>query len=906
MEQKPEQKPSGSNRGLVIFLIIAVITLLSSLLLLGFFYYQEKNAKPKKEFTVENVDPSLVNKLTGGIIYSSNKGEASAYFSPSLEITFTYNEKLFTLSEGTSSVLISTKDSDIFSSGTMRMTPSVDIKGLFLANELFENIKVVEEENSDAYNKILFSYTEKSFLDPSKTTTKSLSVFYKKMADQKSAYIEVRDFNYKDNADVASGLGAMLSTLSTDISGVDKNLVAEVDKGTMRFTFDRSFWSIGYQSEQSLSLNGFGENEATISVYVSPVYSLERVKDVAALQAQVNEKIASKKEYFDKNGYPFRTVEAVTTKQIDGKDFQAATYEYNYGDAPTYVETVYVGYLPGKEKQIEITTRYYYQKEANKTLVDDVIKAIKIQDEAVYSMGMGAVLGTSSVSINSATVLGQASTVRIFSKECNNVLFSSSLTGLAISGKSYKVCTAGYGSGFVVDDKGHIVSNAHVVDPNNLDSVMNGKSEKGDFEKDFGKDLAAILIEKYGASTVASLSPDEIQYLVVSFFFGLNKEGYVTVTTDSREIYVQGNGTFDVNPATLSLNNPSVHYEAKLVKSNEISSSYEAALSKDVATSDVADLGLIQLEKSTNSPAIPVSAANAVAGQPIYVIGYPGVADNSELVNTGVLLSSTVTQGTVSAIKPNTTNTFDLIQVDASIDHGNSGGPIISNDGTVVGVATYGIGSSTSGNYNAGVSSKEVMKFLTDASVVSSSNAERDLLESALDDISKSYYTRAEGKLKQLVQKEASLGVIINPFIELCAAKIDAGEDKSPLLDFGIDIPTWGLVLGGVSLLVFFGSVIFIIILLAKKKGKNTPPAPVAAQPVSPVQPVVPQPIQPVIPTPQPVIPTPQPVQPVVQPIAPAPQPVQPVIPPQPSVNFTIDPVMPAQPTPPRPPQPGV
>ncbi len=77
------------------------------------------------------------------------------------------------------------------------------------------------------------------------------------------------------------------------------------------------------------------------------------------------------------------------------------------------------------------------------------------------------------------------------------------------------------------------------------------------------------------------------------------------------------------------------------------------------------------------------------SGEEVYALGYPA---NSDVY--GKLLASvksvTVTKGVVSLIvkDPSMDNTR-LIQHDATINGGNSGGPLINSDGVVVGINTY-------------------------------------------------------------------------------------------------------------------------------------------------------------------------------------------------------------------------
>jgi hypothetical protein len=262
----------------------------------------------------------------------------------------------------------------------------------------------------------------------------------------------------------------------------------------------------------------------------------------------------------------------------------------------------------------------------------------------------------------------------------------------------------------------------------------------------------------------------------------------MTITNQSNEIYVQGNNIFNINRTNGAFLNPEEHFEATLINSNKISSSFVAAFSEETTATEISDLALITTNQEISYPSIPIITEGFVAGQTVYVVGYPGVAENEELVSNNVVLSSTVTQGTISAIKPSSQNTFDLIQIDASVQHGNSGGPIIDEDGNVIGVATYGMGSD-SGNYNMGISGKELQRFLDSSSVETGINSERKQLESALADISLSYYSRAKEKIEGVLGNQSSLSVVLQPFIDLCDAKIAKGEDKSPIININASLP---------------------------------------------------------------------------------------------------------------------
>ena len=98
-------------------------------------------------------------------------------------------------------------------------------------------------------------------------------------------------------------------------------------------------------------------------------------------------------------------------------------------------------------------------------------------------------------------------------------------------------------------------------------------------------------------------------------------------------------------------------------------------------TDEVNDLGIIKGDyKSPNF--LSIKADGAEYGEDIVAFGYP-LAD---ALSTSVKL----TRGIVSSLS-GPGNNYSEIQIDAAIQPGNSGGPILNMEGQVVGVASSGL-----------------------------------------------------------------------------------------------------------------------------------------------------------------------------------------------------------------------
>jgi hypothetical protein len=108
------------------------------------------------------------------------------------------------------------------------------------------------------------------------------------------------------------------------------------------------------------------------------------------------------------------------------------------------------------------------------------------------------------------------------------------------------------------------------------------------------------------------------------------------------------------------------------------------------------DLAVIKVP-GLKRPSLTLSSAAPLQypgkGEQVWAIGFPGIADRSIRSDTA-FAHSTVTQGVVGKVVEGRAGQKDkvrpVIQHNASINKGNSGGPLFDNCGLVVGVNTFG------------------------------------------------------------------------------------------------------------------------------------------------------------------------------------------------------------------------
>jgi hypothetical protein len=109
------------------------------------------------------------------------------------------------------------------------------------------------------------------------------------------------------------------------------------------------------------------------------------------------------------------------------------------------------------------------------------------------------------------------------------------------------------------------------------------------------------------------------------------------------------------------------------------------------------DVALLKID-THDLPTVRLASSSAYLklGEQIFVLGYPGVVLNHDFLSQKSQLEASVTVGRVSGFKIDLTNRR-VIQTDASITWGNSGGPAFNLQGEVIGVATF-ISTTTEGD----------------------------------------------------------------------------------------------------------------------------------------------------------------------------------------------------------------
>ena len=245
------------------------------------------------------------------------------------------------------------------------------------------------------------------------------------------------------------------------------------------------------------------------------------------------------------------------------------------------------------------------------------------------------------------------------------------------------------GTGWFVDGRGYVVTNAHVVDPaHRVPPWVTHELKKKAIEQ-------ACVDPALRAQGLARGQRPELEESL--------RRAAGDRALSSAQVTAQ--------PQLSVLLSNGVSLKAEVIK-------FSPPVLLDMNGRPVADSGrdlaLLRVKEGAY-PAIRLSDRDAKIGDPVHMLGFPGVVLSHELLNQSATLEASVTNGAVSGYKQDAIGN-DMVQTDAAAAHGNSGGPAVLDDATLVGVLTFVSLSPSGGSivqgFNFLIPAKDVRTFL--------------------------------------------------------------------------------------------------------------------------------------------------------------------------------------------------
>ncbi|RLC34704.1 hypothetical protein DRH14_02340 [Candidatus Shapirobacteria bacterium] len=473
----------------------------------------------------------------------------------------------------------------------------------------------------------------------------------------------------------------------------------------------------------------------------------------------------------------------------------------------------------------------------SESLVNNLINSIKFTSQI-----KGATQEQSSENLMTEVQLAELikpSVVNIVHLYCNQLLVpNSSATKFLKPG--YKFCSGGKGTGFFISGDGYIATNGHVAkvypEQSVVEEIMRG-DQLTPFLLDLIRESTFLaynieMTEDQARNTLSLIkkNPNGLNIVLTSLYKSLENGSVKIENIDMRYYIKLGNTPIVFDEDRIKSTDSfldSIKTDPTIVLADLIDYDFPNFYSPDVIVrkkdtkgSDVAILK-IQNSSSLDYPALEITDSNTTSkeGSSILVLGYPGLVEGSH----GLLdykqssVKPTLTKGIISAIKTDLAGNT-LIQTDASIDHGNSGGPAFNSKGEVVGIATYGFGSK-SGNYNFLRDPADLLRLVKKQNISLKESFSYETWKFGLNNFWKQFYKLAIPFFEQTKEVYA-LHPYVDELIGDSETAISNGEDQTSLFDL---YPNLSTIIPVSIVVVLFIIILIVVVVIKKKKQKNSP-----------------------------------------------------------------------------------
>lgn len=212
------------------------------------------------------------------------------------------------------------------------------------------------------------------------------------------------------------------------------------------------------------------------------------------------------------------------------------------------------------------------------------------------------------------------------------------------------------------------------------------------------------------------------------------------------------------------------------------------------------DVAIVKITKE-NLVTVKLGDSRGVKpGNRVFVMGFPAVAD----LNEAGYIEPSFTAGIVSAVKKSSQGDYNVIQIDAAIAGGNSGGPVFNEEGEVIGIATFGATETQGFNWILPI--ELAQEFLKEINVANTSGITDERYQKGLDLFLKKRYSKAKEELEAVQVLHPSQAVA--GLIAKANEAIAKGEERKFL--FGL--PPTVLISAGVVILLFIAIASYFII----------------------------------------------------------------------------------------------
>jgi serine protease Do len=227
-----------------------------------------------------------------------------------------------------------------------------------------------------------------------------------------------------------------------------------------------------------------------------------------------------------------------------------------------------------------------------------------------------------------------------------------------------------------------------------------------------------------------------------------------------------------------------------------LESGYKATVKAEGEPTPGKDVAILKIE-ADNLPTIALGSDEDLAvGNRMFILGYP----SASVLDDAETLEPSLTAGLVSARRA-MPDGWDILQTDAAMNSGNSGGPVFNEAGEAIGIATFGKTDPKTGSKVEGVNfvipMGVVQEFLNEADVEPVLSDISQLFQKGVGQFEREQFRRALNTFRQVSELNPDY-----PYVQDYLSKTQQKLSQQS----SARLPLWATVAGGVGVVLLPGA----------------------------------------------------------------------------------------------------
>lgn len=468
------------------------------------------------------------------------------------------------------------------------------------------------------------------------------------------------------------------------------------------------------------------------------------------------------------------------------------TIAVNYGLGDSSKDTLYQPVI----SSISFEKKYSLIKQDSNVATRIRTQRTLLDDALFNNLAAAETKSTTSISATerNAALYGPA-VVKIYNVYCMDI---------EVKGVKFieDACEGMTGSGFFVSQDGYIATNGHVATSDAKDVAISTAVKL--YQKGNRTKLEALItLSGIKASDISGMTQEKALATIIDKMYDIPSSVIKKANSVNNLLVALNDKSPDIKKLTEDTQYRVKYNEGSNIKQADLKASDYSQFDY-INGFEKSDIAIIKID-GENYPITKLGDIDdAIQGSDLSILGFPSNATENGIVDS---LSNIVslTTGKVSSIKEAAGSRNKVLETTTTIGHGNSGGPAIIDNGTVVGIATYTADGSGTGDgvFNYIRDINDLKNLASKKSITFDTNSKTQTKwEQGIGYFYTAHYSKSL-EYFNLVKTLYPNSTRVDEFIAAANKRIENGEDVKDFPILGVSIGAF-LALIGIGIAVFF------------------------------------------------------------------------------------------------------